>query len=116
MILGDVVDIRSIAQTNIALYRQMHELGYSDDGLALIRRSYSLAAKLFTSQYRATEKPFVCHLVGTASIMAQLKASPVLVSVGLLHAAYQSGNFGIKGGAALRIATARSYRARLATL
>ena len=95
-----MLDVRSVAQTNIALYRQMHDLGYAEDDLALARRSYALATSLFTSQFRATEKPFLCHLVGTASIMAQLKASSVLVSVGLLHAAYEAGNFGSRSGGA----------------
>lgn len=88
------MDIRRVAQTNIGLYRQMHDLGYSLDALNLARKTYGLACSLFTSRFRATEKPFLCHLVGTASIVAQLVASPDLVALALLHAAYESGNFG----------------------
>ena len=89
------MDIRTIAQTNIALYRQMHELGYPLDALELVRKTHTLACTLFTSRFRATDKPFLCHLVGTASILAHLNVSPILVAVGLLHAAYEAGNFGL---------------------
>jgi (p)ppGpp synthase/HD superfamily hydrolase len=88
------LDIQRVAQNNIALYRQMHDLGYSVDALDLVRKSYAIACSLFTSRFRATEKPFLCHLAGTASIMAYLLAKPHLVAAAMLHAAYESGNFG----------------------
>lgn len=90
----DALDVRTVAQSNLAFYRQMHEHGYSEEALRLARRAYATASALFTARFRASEKPFLCHLVGTASILAQLEASPVQVAAGLLHAAYQSGDFG----------------------
>ena len=82
------------AQTNLQLFSQMHELEYSVEDIQLIYSSYSLAIQLMTSQYRASYKPFTAHLVGTASILAWLGTSAVLISAGLLHAIYEHGDFG----------------------
>jgi (p)ppGpp synthase/HD superfamily hydrolase len=82
------------AQTNLQLFSQMHELEYSEEDIQLIYSSYALAIQLMTGQYRASYKPFTAHLVGTASILAWLGAPAVLISAGLLHAIYESGDFG----------------------
>lgn len=82
------------AQTNIQLYSQMHELGYSLADLQLAHSSYSFVIELMTGQYRASFKPFTAHLVGTASILAWLGAPVELISAGMLHAIYESGDFG----------------------
>jgi len=68
----------------------MHQLGYAQDALMLVRDAYELATELFTGRYRATGKPFVCHLVGTASVLVSLRAAPEIVAAGLLHAAYDT--------------------------
>ena len=82
------------AQTNIQFFNQLRSLEYSAADLILVRDSYELATELFASRLRPSGKPFLCHLVGTASILASLKVSPILVAAGLLHAAYTQGNFG----------------------
>jgi (p)ppGpp synthase/HD superfamily hydrolase len=82
------------AQTNLQLFSQMHTLGFSARDIALTNQSYVLATRLMTGQYRASRKTFIAHLVGTASILAWLRTSSVLVSAGLLHAIYESGDFG----------------------
>jgi len=86
------------AQTNIQFFNQLRSLEYSAADLVLIRGSYELAMELFAGRFRPSGKPFLCHLVGTASILASLKVSPVLVAAGLLHAAYMQGNFGAGRG------------------
>jgi len=49
---------------------------------------------LFGSTFRASGKPFVAHLVGTASVLARERTPITVVSAGLLHAAYVQGDFG----------------------
>ena len=82
------------AQTNIQFFNQLRSYEYSLADLSLVRDSYELATELFAGRFRPSGKPFLSHLVGTASILASLKVSPVLVAAGLLHAAYAQGNFG----------------------
>jgi HD domain len=82
------------AQTNLQLYNQLLSTGYTGGDLALIRRCYDLASELFSASYRPTSKPFLAHLVGTASILAWLKAPISSVATGLLHAAFEYGDFG----------------------
>jgi len=82
------------AQTNIQLYEQLASDGYSSLELKRIRDCYELAARLFSGQYRANGKPFIAHLVGTASILARHGASAPVVCAGLVHAAYDRGEFG----------------------
>ena len=82
------------AQTNLVLYQQLHGLGYSSDGLARVRGSYELATTLFAGQFRPCGRTFIAHLVGTASILAEVRAAEPVVVAGLLHAAYEEGDFG----------------------
>jgi hypothetical protein len=83
-----------IAQTNLQLYEQLTERGFAGSDLAAIRGAYDLATSLFAGVYRASGKPFVAHLVGTASLLAALGAPARLVTAGLLHSAYSHGDFG----------------------
>lgn len=82
------------AQTNLQLYTQLVEDGYPPEALVLVRDAYGLAVHLFAGWYRPSGKTFIDHVVGTASILASLDASPELVAAGLLHAAYDQGDFG----------------------
>lgn len=81
------------AQTCLDLYLQLHGRGYDEPELLRIRDAYALAQTLFSDRFRASGKPFVAHLVGTASILAMAGAAPAIVIAGLLHAAYESGDF-----------------------
>ena len=76
-----------IAQTNLALYQQLHDLGYTPEKLADIREAYELATALFAGRFRPCGRPFTAHLVGTASVLAKLGAPAAVVAAGLLHAA-----------------------------
>lgn len=82
------------AQTNIQLFNQMYDLGYEDQQTAVVTKSYELAMTLFSGQFRGSGKTFIAHLIGTASILASLRSAPAVISAGLLHAAYDSGDFG----------------------
>lgn len=83
------------AQTNLSLYKQLHGLGYAHAELTWVRDCYELATSLFAGHLRGSGKPFLAHLVGTASTLADVGAPPVAVVAGLIHAAYEQGDFGI---------------------
>jgi len=87
-------------QTNLQLFGLMQRAGYPEPDLALVRRAYDLAVRLFTAKYRGSGKPLLAHLVGTAGVLASLRAPAPLVAAGVLHAAYIFGDFGdARGGA-----------------
>ena len=83
-----------IVQTNPALYRQLHDLGCASESLAEIRAAYELAAALFAGCVRPCGRPFLPHLIGTASVLAELGARVAVVAAGLLHATYEQDDFG----------------------
>lgn len=83
-----------IAQTTPALFGQLLHGGWDDDTLGRVRRAVELAAGLTTGRYRASGKPFLCHLIGTASALAAAGANVDTVIAGLLHAAYIEGEWG----------------------
>jgi len=57
----------------------------------------NLLINLFIGVLRSSDKTFLAHLVGTASILVDLKAPVEVVTAGLLHAAYATGEFGDGG-------------------
>jgi (p)ppGpp synthase/HD superfamily hydrolase len=83
-----------VAQTNLQLYNQLAGSGWSDPDIARIRDAYELACELFSGMVRPTGKQMVSHLVGTAGALAAVGERPVVVTAGLLHAAYDLGEFG----------------------
>lgn len=82
------------AQTNIQLYNQIIDAKYSNTDMTCIFKGYELAMKLFSGRFRANGKPFLAHLIGTASILVQQNSPMSVVVAGLLHAAYAQGDFG----------------------
>jgi (p)ppGpp synthase/HD superfamily hydrolase len=86
--------MHSYAQTNLQLFNQLSESGYAKKELSLIYDAYQLVMELFTGGFRSSGKPFIAHLVGTASILTSLGAPGKVVAAGLLHATYTNGDFG----------------------
>ena len=86
--------MHSYAQTNIQLFNQLQRLGYPPSDLETAVSAYGLAMTLMTGRFRPSGKTFLAHLVGTASILASLRAAFPVVAAGLLHAAYSAGDFG----------------------
>lgn len=84
----------SYAQTNLQLFNQLQTTGYAEADLLCMAKSYELASRLFTGAFRGSGKPFLAHLVGTASIVATLQQPIAVIAAGLLHAAYELGEFG----------------------
>ena len=91
----DVTTLQSAvpAQTNTALYAQLHGAGHSTEDILRVQAAYRLAARLFNGRYRKTERAFICHAVGAASSVAHFERDVDFIIAALLHAAYDSGQF-----------------------
>jgi (p)ppGpp synthase/HD superfamily hydrolase len=83
-----------IAQTNIQLYNLLRRQGRSPDELDLVKRCYRLAVSLYTGHFQADGKPFVAHVTGVASIVAQLGLPTEIVAAACIHNVYGNGDFG----------------------
>src|SRR5689334_6346982 len=84
--------------SNTQLYGQLLAAGYAMSDVARVRDAYQLASSLFAGQLRPDGRPFVCHLVGVASLLAMLEATADTMIAGLLHSAYTHGDFGLGRG------------------
>jgi hypothetical protein len=82
------------AQTNLQLFTQLEKDGYSATELALICDAYALAMRLYSGYFTASGRTEIAHVVGTASILGVLKAPASVVAAGLIHNAYDNGDFG----------------------
>lgn len=98
------------AQTNVRLYAQLVAAGYPGDVIVAVREAYRLAVRLFAGQWRAEGRPFVCHLVGVASVLAGIGAERETIVGGLLHSAYSHGDFGLGMGRVRRTSRAEVSR------
>jgi (p)ppGpp synthase/HD superfamily hydrolase len=83
------------APTILQLHQQVLEAGWSPDDLHRLSRGYELIISAFSGAYRPSGRPFVDHLVRTASVLLHHGADPVVTTLGLLHALYQEGDFGL---------------------
>ena len=90
--------IFQFAQTNLQLRRQMLDAAYPADAIERLDEAYDCAVPMFSGQYRGNGKPFINHLVGTASILASRRAPPDTLIAALLHAAYMCGDLGVRPG------------------
>lgn len=86
--------MHSYAQTNVQLFNQLRSEGYSKNERQSVLAAYEFAMRLFTGLFLPSGKPFIDHLVGTASILASLRVPVEIVTAGLIHAAYLHGDFG----------------------
>jgi (p)ppGpp synthase/HD superfamily hydrolase len=92
------LDVDRRAQTNLQLYRQLLAVGHAMQEVIAVRDAYVLAAKLFAGLLRPEGRPFVCHVVGVASLLAMVGAPRATIVAGLLHSAYSHGDFGYGKG------------------
>jgi len=82
-----------LPQTNLQLYRLMIDTGASDTDLKRVYTAYHISKQLFGNCFRPDDKPFVCHLIGTAAALVMWKKTVSVVIAGLLHSAYLYGQF-----------------------
>jgi GT2 family glycosyltransferase len=95
-----------LKQTRSDLLDLAQERGYRDRDLAVIADAYHLAHVLTTGGYRPCGRPFVNHLVGTASVLLRYDFSVETVAAGLMHAAYTHSHPHPEGPAAAVAAVA----------
>lgn len=77
------------AQTNLDLYVQAIECGYSAPQRRSLADAYMFALRSVYPLARGSGKPFIAHLVGTASLLMASDCPDTWVIGGLLHALYQ---------------------------
>jgi (p)ppGpp synthase/HD superfamily hydrolase len=83
-----------VAQTNLQLFNQLRDAGWSEPDLARIKSTYALATRILTNRYRPDGKSFVAHGIGTASVLASEGCAVDVVIAGLVHGAYGWGDWG----------------------
>jgi len=79
---------RELRQTRSELLDLAHDRGYTRNELATIANAYHLAHILMDGGYRPCGRPFINHVVGTASVLVRYGFRSEVVAVGLLHSAY----------------------------
>lgn len=89
----DVMKTSELALTNVQLLNQLKKAGYSPSELQLIFDAYQYCIELCDG-FQASGKPFIVHLVRTASILVTLNQEIPVIIAGLLHSVYQFGDFG----------------------
>jgi len=77
-----------LRQTRSDLLDLAQERGYRPRDLDVIADAYHLAHVLTAGGYRPCGRPFVNHLVGTASVLVRYDFRAPTVAAGLMHAAY----------------------------
>ena len=82
-----------LAQTNLQLYRQLRDAGYSKDEIATVQRDNETACLLFGSNIRSSGRPFLAHATGTGSAAVAEGARLDIIRAAFLHAAYKHGRF-----------------------
>lgn len=83
-----------IAQTYPQLAVQLSDSELSSADLRLVRIAFETASMLFAGMERGSGKPFIDHVVGVASGVLIGGGGPSEIAAGLLHAAYDQGDFG----------------------
>lgn len=80
-----------VAQTAPQLYCQLVPLGLAPADLARIRDACLIGARVTSDLLRGSGKPFACHLIGVASLVAESLPGDVdALLASLLHAMYQA--------------------------
>jgi (p)ppGpp synthase/HD superfamily hydrolase len=87
-------------QTNIQtigpLLLQLTERGFDEAAIVSVNRAYHFAIRLWAVNFQSSSRPFICHAVGTASQAAENGGNLDEIQAALLHAAYSSGDFGVR--------------------
>jgi len=84
----------SVAQTEAQLLDQVGARGWTEPDQERLVTAHALAARLFDGRSRITGKPFLGHVVRTASFADDAGERTDVVLAGLLHSAYTRGDFG----------------------
>ncbi len=86
--LAEPMQRQELAQSRYGLREQAIGRGYSDEDVRGLESACDLATLLFDGLYRPDGRPFLSHVIGTASALVRYDAQSAIVLSGLLHAAY----------------------------
>ena len=85
--------MQPIARYAFDLYGQLSRAGWHQADLALLHSRYKVGLVISYDLVRANWKPFIVHLIGTASIAAWDSNNPDLIAAALIHSALEFGRF-----------------------
>jgi (p)ppGpp synthase/HD superfamily hydrolase len=105
------MNTNQLAHTHIQLINQLSEAGYSTQDLHLIFTAYQYCIELCDG-FQPCGKPFITHLIRTASILVELKQGISIIAAGLLHSIYEFGDFG-DGSRSLELWKRKKVRQRV---
>lgn len=83
--------ISELAQTRSQLLDLAQARGYGPRELSLLSEAGALASRLLNGGYRPCGRPFISHLIGTASVLLRYDLRIETVVAGLLHGVYTHG-------------------------
>jgi len=98
-------------QTNLQLFAALCAAGYGDGDVERIKAAHDFVSAHFAGWFRASGKPFIAHLIGTAGVLAALRARTPVIAAGLGHAIYAQGELPAASARSLRLMRARVRRA-----
>jgi len=81
--------VRTVSQTGPQLFCQLIGAGMDRQSLAVVRQAIWLGANQTAGLLRGSGKPFACHLVGVASLVAEVRLNTTAIVAALIHAMYQ---------------------------
>jgi hypothetical protein len=82
---------RDIRQTLSGLFELAESKRYQAQEFEMLKRAYQTALIYANGLYRPCGRPFINHLVGTASVLVHYDFKATVVAAGMLHAAYTHG-------------------------
>jgi hypothetical protein len=81
-------------QTIVEIVPEAHAIGWSSEEVEQLWATHALMMRLFSGRYRGSGRPFINHLVGTASLALRHSGGVTEVLAAYGHAAYAQGEFG----------------------
>ena len=85
--LNRALSAGQIAQDISSLIAQARNRGYNSEDIEMIEEMYWVAARITVGGFRPSGRPYLNHLVGTASILVHFGFNVRLVAAGLLYSA-----------------------------
>lgn len=86
--LAELMVPAELAQTRCALREQALRRGYAEKEVASMENACDFATLIFDGLYRPDGRPFLNHVIGTASALVRYEVTTPVVLAGLMHAAY----------------------------
>ena len=89
--LRGLMEARDLRQTLSGLFELAESKRYQAQEFEMLKRAYQTALIYANGLYRPCGRPFINHLVGTASVLVHYDFKAPVVAAGMLHAVYTHG-------------------------